>query len=66
MACYEGETLKEKIEKGVLNIDEAIDITLQICEGLKKPYQNYLPGGLYYCRINAGSFGSVKKMLLMK
>ena len=40
MACYEGETLKEKIEKEVLNIDEAIDITLQICEGLKKAHQN--------------------------
>ena len=40
MACYEGETLKEKIEKGILNIDEAIDITLQICEGLKKAHQN--------------------------
>ncbi|MEJ2613520.1 MAG: protein kinase [Ignavibacteriaceae bacterium] len=40
MACYEGATLKEKIEKGVLNIDEAIDITLQICEGLKKAHQN--------------------------
>ena len=40
MACYEGETLKEKIEKGVLNVDEAIDIALQICEGLKKAHQN--------------------------
>ena len=40
MTCYEGETLKEKIEKGVLNIDETIDITLQICEGLRKAHQN--------------------------
>ena len=38
MACYEGETLKEKIKKGILNIDE--DIILQICEGLKKAHQN--------------------------
>ena len=25
-----------------------------------------LPGGLYYCQINAGNYTAVKKMLLMK
>ena len=36
MAYYEGETLKEKIEKGKIDFKEAIDIALQICEGLKR------------------------------
>ncbi len=40
MACYEGETLKDKIEKGRMDAAETIDITLQICEGLKKAHQN--------------------------
>lgn len=40
MALYEGETLKEKISKGKLEIDEAINIALQISEGLKKAHQN--------------------------
>ncbi len=40
MACYEGETLKERIKKGPLNINEAINITLQICEGLEKAHKN--------------------------
>ncbi|MCK5455532.1 MAG: protein kinase [Melioribacteraceae bacterium] len=34
MACYEGETLKKKIESGPINIEETIDITNQIAEGL--------------------------------
>ena len=35
MAYYDGETLKKKIEKGPLNLEEAIDITIQTAEGLK-------------------------------
>jgi len=38
MACYEGESLKEKIERGPLQIDEAIDITIQIAQGLAKAH----------------------------
>jgi len=38
MACYEGESLKEKIERGPLQIDEAIDITVQIAQGLAKAH----------------------------
>ena len=34
MAYYEGETLEKKIERGPLKIDEAIDIAIQISEGL--------------------------------
>ena len=40
MACYEGETLKEKIENGPLKIEEVLKITLQICEGLDKAHKN--------------------------
>ena len=39
MAFYEGETLKDKIEKGPLNINEAIDIAIQITEGLDKAHK---------------------------
>ena len=39
MASYEGETLKKKLEKGPIKIDEAIDIATQIAEGLKKAHQ---------------------------
>ncbi|MCH7678054.1 protein kinase [candidate division KSB1 bacterium] len=34
MAYYQGETLEKKIERGPLKIDEAIDIAIQISEGL--------------------------------
>ncbi len=40
MACYEGATLKEKIEKGPLKRDEIADIMLQICSGLEKAHKN--------------------------
>ncbi len=36
MACYEGESLKAKIDRGPLPIDEAIDIAIQIAQGLAK------------------------------
>jgi serine/threonine protein kinase/Tfp pilus assembly protein PilF len=39
MAYYDGETLKKKIERRPLKIDEAIDITLQIAEGLFKAHE---------------------------
>ncbi|MFC2084407.1 protein kinase [Bacteroidota bacterium] len=39
MAFYEGETLKNKIEKGPLKIDEAINIVTQVAEGLNKAHQ---------------------------
>jgi len=39
MAFYEGETLKKKIEKGPLNLEEAIDITIQTVEGLDKAHK---------------------------
>jgi tetratricopeptide (TPR) repeat protein len=38
MACYQGETLKERIARGPLQIDEAVGITRQIAEGLTKAH----------------------------
>ncbi|MCK4560010.1 MAG: protein kinase [Calditrichia bacterium] len=39
MACYEGETLKLKIEKGKLKIEDAIDYSTQITEGLARAHE---------------------------
>ncbi|MGB8319774.1 MAG: protein kinase [Ignavibacteriaceae bacterium] len=36
---YEGESLKEKLGNGKLGLNEALDISLQICEGLKKAHE---------------------------
>lgn len=38
MGYYEGETLKKKIERGPLPIDEAASITFQVAEGLAKAH----------------------------
>jgi predicted esterase len=40
MACYEGETLKKKIARGPLTIDEVLSISMQIAKGLKKAHDN--------------------------
>jgi serine/threonine protein kinase/dienelactone hydrolase len=39
MDYYEGETLKLKIEKGILKIEEAIEYTIQIAQGLQKAHE---------------------------
>lgn len=39
MAYYEGETLKERIEKGPLKIDETIEIAIQVAEGLQEAHE---------------------------
>jgi serine/threonine protein kinase len=39
MACYEGETLKEKIGQGPLDIDLALDVAIQIAEGLVRAHE---------------------------
>lgn len=38
MACYEGETLRQRIARGQLPLDEAMDITRQILQGLAKAH----------------------------
>lgn len=39
MACYDGHTLKDKLEDGPLQVGEAIDIVLQAAEGLSKAHE---------------------------
>jgi serine/threonine protein kinase/formylglycine-generating enzyme required for sulfatase activity len=39
MTCYEGDTLKKKIEKGPLEIEDAVRIVLQIAQGLSKAHE---------------------------
>ena len=38
MACYEGGTLKKKIARGPLPVDEAISFAIQIAEGLSRAH----------------------------
>ena len=38
MAHYEGETLKERIERGALSVDEAVDIVTQVGQGLAEAH----------------------------
>ncbi|MEX1054842.1 MAG: serine/threonine-protein kinase, partial [Rhodothermales bacterium] len=38
MAYYEGETLREKIARGALPVDEAVGIAIQISEGLARAH----------------------------
>jgi serine/threonine protein kinase len=38
MAYYQGETLKDKIERGPLSVGEATDLALQIAQGLAKAH----------------------------
>lgn len=40
MSCYDGGSLKDRIAKGVLKIEEAIEITMQVCQGLQKAHEN--------------------------
>ncbi|MCH8035030.1 MAG: protein kinase [Bacteroidetes bacterium] len=39
MAYYKGETLKKKIEKGPIKIEDAIDIVSQVAEGLRRAHK---------------------------
>jgi len=39
IACYEGQTVGEKIEDGPLQIEEALDITTQVAEGLQEAHR---------------------------
>jgi serine/threonine protein kinase/tetratricopeptide (TPR) repeat protein len=39
MACYEGESLQARIERGPLKLDEALDIGAQIAQGLAKAHE---------------------------
>jgi serine/threonine protein kinase len=39
MICYEGESLKKKIERGPLKIEEALDIATQVAQGLARAHE---------------------------
>lgn len=39
MVFYEGETLKERISAGPLELNEAVNIAIQVAEGLSKAYE---------------------------
>jgi serine/threonine protein kinase len=38
MAYYEGETLKKQIQRGPLKLDEALDIAIQVAQGLQEAH----------------------------
>jgi serine/threonine protein kinase len=40
MAYYDGETLKKKIERRPLPIDEAVSIATQVAQGLAKAHES--------------------------
>ena len=42
MGYYEGDTLKQKIERGALPFDEAVDIAAQIARGLAKAHSQQI------------------------
>jgi len=39
MDCYDGKTLKEKIARGRVPVEEAVDIAIQMAEGLAKAHE---------------------------
>ena len=39
MACYEGESLKEKIDKSPVSLKESVTIIRQICDGLSAAHK---------------------------
>jgi serine/threonine protein kinase/tetratricopeptide (TPR) repeat protein len=39
MACYEGETLKKKLEHSTLSLPDAIDIAMQVARGLQAAHE---------------------------
>jgi serine/threonine protein kinase len=39
MACYEGQTLKQKIGNGPISVDEALDISFKIAQGLARAHE---------------------------
>jgi serine/threonine-protein kinase len=42
MAYYEGETVKQKLERGPLPLAEAVDIALRVVEGLARAHESHI------------------------
>jgi len=40
MPCYEGETLQKRLERGALDIEEALDIAAQVASALARAHDN--------------------------
>ena len=40
MAYYEGETLKQRVEDGPLPVEQALDIAIQVAQGLEKAHES--------------------------
>ncbi len=59
MAYYEGETLKERIERGPLALDEAVDITTQ--ELAERATKNSGPSGRGTDQVYKGVIRAVKR-----
>ena len=51
MACIEGQHLNEKLESGPIPVNEAIDIAIQIAEGLQAAHE----AGIVHCDIKPGN-----------
>lgn len=51
MAYYEGESLRRRIERGPLPVDEAVDLAAQIAEGLAAAHA----AGIVHCDIKPGN-----------
>ena len=58
MACYSGETLDRRIERGALSVDETLHIGVQVASGLARTHQNGIvhrdvkPGNLFITKNN--------------
>ena len=39
MACYEGETLRTRLARGALSVDDALDVAAQVAQGLREAHQ---------------------------
>ncbi|MBI4811228.1 MAG: protein kinase [Ignavibacteriales bacterium] len=39
MACYDGDSLKNRIDKGPMEINQAVDLALQIAQGMAKAHE---------------------------
>jgi Tol biopolymer transport system component/tRNA A-37 threonylcarbamoyl transferase component Bud32 len=63
MPCYDGETLRQKIDKGPLRISDAVDVAAQVAEGLEEAHDK----GIVHRDIKSGNIivtgkGQVKIM----